>query len=357
MKNISLNLESLASPDGGISRVANLILKFFNERTKVNNDKIFLNIYRDDILQKNNYIKLNKSKFNKKSKFFFVVNNFIHSIKSDYILYDHLGLARTNKFLIKKKPYIVFLYGIDAWEKENPKRIDAQKKSKLSISISQFTKVKAESIHGKLKNVKICWLSTLYDKINFHKIKNKKKFNFLFLSRLENGKGHYNALNSFKKINNKNVNLLIVGRGPEYKNIKKKIKELGLTKNVKLCGFINEKKLNKIWSVTDVLLMPSRVEGFGLVYIEAMSRGIPIITSTQDAGQEINSHGKTGYSVNLDDKKSDKLFYYMNKIVNNKVLLNRMSKNAKIRWQKNFCYSSFKKRFSKIINNFEKEII
>ena len=121
-------------------------------------------------------------------------------------------------------------------------------------------------------------------------------------------------------------------------------------------GYKNDIQLNKIWSKTDVLLMPSRVEGFGLVYIEAMSRGIPIITSTQDAGQEINVHCKTGYSVNLDDKKNDNLYYYMNKMINNKILIKKMGENAKKRWKNNFSYTSFKKRFEKIINQFEKDI-
>ena len=97
---------------------------------------------------------------------------------------------------------------------------------------------------------------------------------------------------------------MIVGKGPEFKNIKKKITELNLKKKVKMFGFLSKEKLDEIWSKTDVLIMPSTVEGFGLVYIEAMSRGIPIITSRQDAGQEINIHGKTGYySADLNNKK------------------------------------------------------
>ena len=68
-------------------------------------------------------------------------------------------------------------------------------------------------------------------------------------------------------------------------------------------GFLSKENPDEIWSKTDVLIMPSTVEGFGLVYIEAMSRGIPIITSKQDAGHEINLHGKTGYSADLNNKK------------------------------------------------------
>ena len=87
-----------------------------------------------------------------------------------------------------------------------------------------------------------------------------------------------------------------------------------------------------------------------------MSRGIPIITSRQDAGQEINIHGKTGYSADLNNKKKDELFIYMDKISKNNSKLKKMGKNAKNRWKNNFSYKEFKKRFEKIINQFEKNI-
>ena len=176
MKKISLNFESLNSPDGGISRVANLVLRFFEERSKLNNDKIFLNIFRDNNIQKISNSNFVRKKFNNKSKFSFTINNFLNSKDSKYILYDHLGLARSNIFLIKKKPYIVFLYGIDIWDKNNQSRYIAQKNSSLSIAISNFTKKKANLTYGKLKNIKVCWLSTIYDKIYF--TKKKKKFQF-----------------------------------------------------------------------------------------------------------------------------------------------------------------------------------
>jgi len=173
MKYISLNFESLNSPDGGISRVANLLLRFFEDRSKLNNDKIFLNIFRDDNIQKISNSNFARKKFNRKSKLSFTINDFINSKKSDYILYDHLGLARSNLFHIKKKPYIVFLYGIEIWDKKKQKRFEAQKNSALSIAISNFTKHKAIKTHGKIKNVKVCWLSTIYDEIKFVKKKRK----------------------------------------------------------------------------------------------------------------------------------------------------------------------------------------
>ena len=122
---------------------------------------------------------------------------------------------------------------------------------------------------------------------------------------------------------------MIVGDGPEYRNIKKKITILNLQKKVKMFGFLEEKKLENLWSKTDAnYAIKSR--RFWTVYIEAMSRGIPIITSKQDAGHEINLHGKTGYSADLNNKKKDELFIYMNKISNNNSKLKRWAKMLKL---------------------------
>ena len=127
-----------------------------------------------------------------------------------------------------KKALILYLYGIDIWDKNNQSRYIAQKNSSLSIAISNFTKKKLTLLYGKLKNIKVCWLSTIYDKIYF--TKKKKKFHFFIPFKTWKGKGHNFTLNSFKKLNKKNVRLMIVGKGPEFKNIKKKITELNLKK-------------------------------------------------------------------------------------------------------------------------------
>ena len=51
-----------------------------------------------------------------------------------------------------------------------------------------------------------------------------------------------------------------------------------------------------------------------------MSRGIPIITSRQDAGQEINIHGKTGYSADLNNKKKMNFYLHEQNFKNNSKL-------------------------------------
>ena len=67
--------------------------------------------------------------------------------------------------------------------------------------------------------------------------------------------------------------------------------------NIEFTGFLPQGQIDALWSRAHVFAMPSRQEGFGLVYIEAMRRGLPVIASTQDAGQEINLHGVTGFNA------------------------------------------------------------
>lgn len=350
MKPIVLNFESLNSPDGGISRVSNLVIKYFKSRRV----RVVVNVFRDRTshVKENKYIKINYCNKSKLKFFFF---NIINTLNCKYILYDHLGLSKIHRFLIRSKPFITFIYGIEIWDNKRSDRLEMQKKSNLTISISKFTRKKAEKTHGPLKNIEICWLSTIYNKSNRNNFNFNKNLNFLMLSRLEPGKGHIEVLRAWKRFKNKSHQLWIVGKGLKIKEIQNFLKKKPIN-NVRVFGFLKQSKLKKLWSKTNIFIMPSKVEGFGLVYIEAMSKGIPIITSTHDAGSEINIHNKTGFAVNLNGKNKN-LVYYLNKINKNRNLLKKISNNSYNHWSKNFKYDNFKFRFDGIIKSFEKNIL
>jgi glycosyltransferase involved in cell wall biosynthesis len=72
----------------------------------------------------------------------------------------------------------------------------------------------------------------------------------------------------------------IIGSGPEEKHLKSLAMRLGLQKNVKFLGFVEEhKEVIKILKASHVFCLPSVVEGFGLVLLEAMASKVPYVAS------------------------------------------------------------------------------
>lgn len=98
---------------------------------------------------------------------------------------------------------------------------------------------------------------------------------FLFVGRLHLEKGIDIILKSFQQLNKKNAFLLIAGDGNERQNVEKFVKE---NPNSYYTGFLkNREEMAKVYASSDILILPSTSETFGMVYVEALSSGIPIV--------------------------------------------------------------------------------
>ena len=93
--------------------------------------------------------------------------------------------------------------------------------------------------------------------------------------------------------------LLMVGDGPERMSAELLVSELGIEESVIFLGNSNE--VVKILCYTDVFLLPSETESFGLAALEAMAASSAVISTNTGGLPEVNIHGKTGYLSNLGD--------------------------------------------------------
>lgn len=93
--------------------------------------------------------------------------------------------------------------------------------------------------------------------------------------------------------------LLMVGDGPERQKAEKKCRELGICSEVRFLG--KQDKVEEILSISDLFMIPSGSETFGLAALEAMSCGVPVISSNIGGLPEVNVHGETGYLCELGD--------------------------------------------------------
>ena len=87
--------------------------------------------------------------------------------------------------------------------------------------------------------------------------------------------------------------LMFIGEGPEKEKVELRCQELGISDKVVFFGRSNE--IDKILCFTDLFLLPSETESFGLVALESMASGVPVISSNSGGLPEVNIHGKSGF--------------------------------------------------------------
>ena len=179
----------------------------------------------------------------------------------------------------------------------------------VSKAVKEFTAIKAPFMKNKLV--------VIYNGIQFDKREGqtkykpvvlseslKKKFIFGAVGRLTYQKGYAYLIEAFKILIEKKyeVGLIIIGEGPDRKFLSKLIEELDLEKSVFLMGY--QKYPDPYYHEMDVFVMSSLFEGFGLVAVEAMHFGLPIIATNVDSLPEIIKDGQTGYLCPPENIKS-----------------------------------------------------
>jgi len=123
--------------------------------------------------------------------------------------------------------------------------------------------------------------------------------------------------------------LLMVGDGPDRANNEQLCRDLGICDHVRFLG--KQDAIEEILSVSDLFLMPSETESFGLAALEAMACKVPVITSNAGGLPELNVDGFCGYMSNVGDV--DDMAEKAISILKDDEVLNRFKENAFTRAQ------------------------
>jgi len=96
--------------------------------------------------------------------------------------------------------------------------------------------------------------------------------------------------------------LLMLGDGPEKERARKQAQDLGIAEKVKFLGKTSD--VERILCISDLFILPSEKESFGLAALEAMGAGVPVISSNTGGLGEVNIHGETGFTADVGDVES-----------------------------------------------------
>ncbi|EMS73293.1 glycosyltransferase family 4 protein [Ruminiclostridium cellobioparum] len=149
-----------------------------------------------------------------------------------------------------------------------------------------------------------------------------------FVGRLVNEKGVHVLLNAIPEIlkNYNDVKFVIAGKGPCLNNLTELSEELNITHKVYFTGFVSEEVLLKLYKCSDIAVFPSTYEPFGIVALEGMVAGIPVVVSDVGGLSEIVDHREDGmkfYSGN-----SNSLADCILELLKNNGLTERIKNNA-----------------------------
>jgi len=100
------------------------------------------------------------------------------------------------------------------------------------------------------------------------------------------------------------VAYLIVGKGPDRPRLEKKARRLGIRERVTFTGYVPDDEKAAHFRLADRFVMPSEGEGFGLVLLEALACGTPVVASTRDGGREAVAQGAFGTLVDPTDDEA-----------------------------------------------------
>jgi N-acetyl-alpha-D-glucosaminyl L-malate synthase BshA len=173
----------------------------------------------------------------------------------------------------------------------------------VSENLKQET-LKYFNIKNEIKTISNFIDMSLYQQKEDMKLRNqfakKDEFILTHISNFRKVKRVEDVVNIFNKVSEEiPAKLLMIGDGPERLKAEQLCRQLGVTKKVKFLGKL--KVIEKVLSISDVFILPSETESFGLVALEAMASKTAIISTNSGGLPEVNIEGKTGFMSDVGD--------------------------------------------------------
>ena len=180
-------------------------------------------------------------------------------------------------------------------------------------------------------------IKVIYNFIDFSRFKKTNKSHFKLaiapegekiithVSNFRKVKRIQDVINVFEKVNKViKSKLFLIGDGPERKSLEVQCREMGLCDEIRFMG--KQQAVEDLLNISDLFIIPSQNESFGLSALEAMACEVPVISSNAGGLPEVNIHGVTGYLSDVGDVED--MAANAIKILTNEKLHEKLKKGA-----------------------------
>jgi glycosyltransferase involved in cell wall biosynthesis len=292
--------------------------------------------------------------------------------RPDLIVCAHLGLAPIGCILgkLSRRPYWVIVYGIEAWRRLGSWKRSGLRSADHVVAISAFTREQAIKIHGVVPG-RIVTLPCVLDEglcvsspkdwLSRWALGGRRVI--LTVARLaasEQYKGHDIVLRALPEVIERvpNLSYLIVGDGDDRPRLERVAERLRVTNHVVFTGRVADGELAACYRASEVFVLPARTvlderdpkgEGFGIVFLEAMAFGKPVIGPNYGAPVELIRHGENGLLVEPEDPAA--VAQALMRLLKSPEEARGMGESARQWVRQEYSYESFCRRLREALDN------
>lgn len=267
------------------------------------------------------------------------------------VIFDCIGPARVQAFLpgLCRSPYALYLHGIEVWRKLTWDRRQALRSATIRLANSSFTIDRAKEVLPWLPRTALVPLALedrgLGGEVDRTLLGSLGDGYLLIVGRMsqvERYKGHDELLAAMPRVVAAcpHARLVIAGGGDDRERLMRDGASRGLADRVVFTGFVSEATLGELYRRCAAFVMPSRNEGFGLVYLEAMRAGKPCLALRRSAAEEIIVDGTTGVLVESGDQ--EQLVAALVRLLSDAAMACRLGEAGRRRYEERFTFEAFR---------------
>jgi len=283
--------------------------------------------------------------------------------KLDTLFLGHVNLAPLGLLVRLVRPrikYWVVAHGVEVWEKLHVHRRLGLCQAERVLSVSAYTTSQMVTVQG-VDPRRVFLLPPALDPAFIVTSCDMDPLPLpshgqvlLTVGRLissEPGKGIDSVIRVFSNVLRVVPDLyyVIIGGGDLQPYLEELARESPARGRILFTGKLSFEQLKSYYSKSDIFVMPSRQEGFGIVFLEAMALGKPVIAGDHGGATEVVQNGVTGFLVNLDDP--DALTSHLILLLRDHALSKKMGEAGRRRVEENYTFSLFQDRLTHLLND------